>query len=129
MGDQGKQPLHVGGIGKALTLAITTVVAVLLLSGFAGAMSPVPRSTSPPPVVIARPPPPTTTTNISVGKSPEGVALDLSNGRVFVANYASKTVSVIKDSSVLTTITVGTNPTIIVYDAKNALLVRSELGQ
>ncbi|MGD0146879.1 MAG: YVTN family beta-propeller repeat-containing protein, partial [Nitrososphaerales archaeon] len=52
------------------------------------------------------------TSTVSVGTNPEGVALDPTNGYLYVANFGSGTVSVIDGSTntVVTNVTVGVYP-------------------
>jgi YVTN family beta-propeller protein len=56
--------------------------------------------------------------NITVGKAPQGIAFDPSNGNVYVVNNHAGTVSVIAGSTntVTKTIKVGLNDTTVLYD-------------
>jgi YVTN family beta-propeller protein len=67
--------------------------------------------------------------NITVGKSPYGVAYDSGKGEVFMANHGSNSVSVISDSSnsVVATVNVGNDPFGLAYDsAKGEVFVANE---
>lgn len=57
--------------------------------------------------------------SISVGETPEGLAVDPSSGNVYVTNYTSNNVSVISaaTNTVTATIPVGSNPFGIAIDA------------
>ncbi len=70
------------------------------------------------------------TAEIAVGTEPEGMTFDSSNGYVYVANYGSRSVSVINGSSntVTATITVGTDPDAASYDAANGYIYVTNYG-
>jgi len=70
-------------------------------------------------------------TNIPVGVSPEGAALDPSNGRLYVANYDSANVSVIDTTSntVVGNISIpgfGNAPSYVVFDPHNGYVYVTE---
>jgi YVTN family beta-propeller protein len=56
---------------------------------------------------------------VTVGTFPDGVAYDSGMGEIFVANFASNTVSVISDSTnkVVATVTLGNGPDCVAYDS------------
>lgn len=64
---------------------------------------------------------------INVGVGPREVAVN-SKSEAYVTNYWSGTVSVIKGSSVIATITVGMYPFAVVYDPSNALIYSASIG-
>jgi len=70
------------------------------------------------------------TATISVGTDPDGVAYDSANGRMYVANYGSNNVSVIRtsDNTVIATISVGTNPIGVAYDSANGRMYVANNG-
>ena len=60
-------------------------------------------------------------TTISVGSSPNAIAFDSENNRMYVTNYNDDTVSVINtaDNSVIATVTIGNTPNDIAFDSTN----------
>ena len=60
-------------------------------------------------------------TTISVGDSPNAIAFDSENNRMYVTNYNDDTVSVINtaDNSVIATVTIGNTPNDIAFDSTN----------
>ena len=68
--------------------------------------------------------------NITVGTNPYGVAYDSNDGRVYVANSGSNTVSVIdtKTNTVVVTIPVGTTPQGVAYDSNDGRVYVANSG-
>jgi YVTN family beta-propeller protein len=68
--------------------------------------------------------------NITVGRSPTGVAYDPSNGYIYVANWGSGTVSVINGATntVIATIPVGIEPAGVAYDPSNGYIYVANYG-
>jgi YVTN family beta-propeller protein len=59
---------------------------------------------------------------VTVGQGPQGEAYSPKTGEVYVANYLSNTVSVIKGTSVVATIKVSKYPINIAYDPTNQMM-------
>ncbi len=60
--------------------------------------------------------------NIPVGTTPTGIAYDVSEGLVFVANVGSETISLIDGTNVVATFPVGGTPGVLVYDPNDGLV-------
>mgnify|MGYP000150237645 CR=1 FL=1 len=67
---------------------------------------------------------------ISVGSSPQGIAFDSANNRMYVANYGPNTVSVINTATnaVIATISVGSNPYDVAFDSANNRMYVANYG-
>jgi len=65
-----------------------------------------------------------------VGNNPFGVLYDPGNQRIYVANYASRTVSVINSStnSVVSTVAAGNGPWNLAYDNANNDVYVTDFG-
>jgi YVTN family beta-propeller protein len=69
--------------------------------------------------------------NVNVGETPTGVAVDTSNGWLYVTNFAGGTVSVLNGTDLISTVDVGgptTQPYGIVYDPYNGLVYVTDSG-
>ncbi len=65
---------------------------------------------------------------ISIGESPRGIAVDPSNGWVFVANFGGGTVSILNGSNPIGAVTVGTDPFDVAFDPYNGWTYVSNYG-
>src|SRR2546426_2269223 len=65
---------------------------------------------------------------IPVGTYPDGVAYDSGNGYVYVANRASRNVSVISGRIVVATVPVGNGPNGVAYDSGNGYVYVTNAG-
>jgi YVTN family beta-propeller protein len=101
-----------------------SIVVLLTLAGVAGATAPLPRvgyvpaTSSPGGTGLA------TNLTIPVGNQPHGILYDPGNHRIYVANFVSKSISVInpKTETVVKTIPVHTEAWELAYDPENRML-------
>ncbi len=111
---------HVVGLG--LAVAVIVLAAVVSTSSLAASVAIAPEAAGARALVGVLPSTVAITKNVTVGKSPLGVAYDPATQSVYVANYGAGTVSVISGSTnkVTKTITVGKQPDVLLYDPTNS---------
>jgi YVTN family beta-propeller protein len=101
-----------------------SIVVLLTLAGAAGAGTPLPRGASIPATASSGAASLTTNLSIPVGTQPHGILYDATNHRIYVANFISKSISVInpKTETVVKTIPVHTEAWELAYDPENRML-------
>ncbi len=111
---------------RALEPGDSLVYLPIIYKNYSPPVAPTPTPTSPPPPPTSTPAAcaPSILTTVNVGSEPQGIAIDEDRRRVYIANRAGNSVSVIDSgsNSLLTTITGLTAPTALALDPQRNIL-------